>query len=74
VTRSQKANRKEGLNRAPRLRLVSEMGKISRISRPASIAITPRSLLGTDRRTAYQGRRYHSGTIEEGVTRALAST
>lgn len=63
-----------GLNRAPRLRDVSVAGNTSKINRPASIASTPRSLLGTERRTAYQGSRYHSGTIEEGVTSALAST
>ena len=32
----------------------------------------PNSLLVTDRKTAYNGKKYHSGTICEGVTRKLA--
>jgi hypothetical protein len=35
-------------------------------------AITPPNLLGIDRKTAYIGKKYHSGWICVGVTKGLA--
>jgi len=44
--------------------------KIMRIAK--SIAITPPSLLGIDRKIAYANRKYHSGWIWTGVLSGLA--
>ena len=52
VTNTQNANRIRGRNWLPRTRDVSTSGISSRISSDPSIAITPSSLLGIDRRIA----------------------
>jgi hypothetical protein len=52
ATKIQKAHRINGRNCAPRTRDTSSRGIASRINRDANIAITPRSLLGIDRRIA----------------------
>jgi hypothetical protein len=67
ATKAQKASRASGRNWLPRRRLVSVHGSVSSTSMQLSIAITPPSLLGTLRSTAYAKVRYHSGTIEGGV-------
>lgn len=45
---------------------------MARIRIAANIALTPPSLLGTDRRMAYAHKKYHSGLIWGGVDRGFA--
>ena len=45
---------------------------MNRIAIDIARAITPPSLFGTDRRTAYANRKYHSGWIRTGVTSGFA--
>jgi hypothetical protein len=45
---------------------------MNRIATDIARAITPPSLFGTDRRTAYANRKYHSGWIRTGVTSGFA--
>lgn len=52
ATKTQKANRINGRNCAPRIRDVSSRGIASKISRAMNIARTPKSLFGIDRRIA----------------------
>jgi hypothetical protein len=49
---TQKANRINGRNCAPRIRDVSRIGIANRISNAANIATTPNNLLGIDRKIA----------------------
>jgi hypothetical protein len=43
-------------------------GKTSKINTAANNAKTPSNLLGIERKMAYAGKKYHSGTICSGVT------
>lgn len=52
ATNTQKANRINGRNCDPRIRDVSNTGIASKINSAASIATTPRSLFGIDRKMA----------------------
>jgi hypothetical protein len=45
---------------------------MNRIAIDITSALTPHSLLGIDRRTAFANRKYHSGWICTGVTRGFA--
>jgi len=47
-------------------------GKINKVTTKQAIKNIPNSLSVTERKTAYSGKKYHSGTICEGVTKALA--
>jgi hypothetical protein len=51
--------------------LVFTTGKTSKIKTAANNAKTPKSLLGIERKIAYAGKKYHSGTICSGVTIGL---
>ena len=55
-----------------RLRDVSTLGKNAKIAIPAPMAITPNSLWGIALKIAYQGKKYHSGTICVGVDSGFA--
>jgi hypothetical protein len=46
-------------------------GSLNKINRAIASAITPPSLLGIERRMAYNHRKYHSGLIWTGVTKGL---
>lgn len=47
-------------------------GKVNRTRIEASRATVPPSLFGIDRRIVYTNKKYHSGLICDGVTRAVA--
>jgi len=47
-------------------------GNTNKATTKQAIKKIPKSLFVTDLKTAYKGRKYHSGTICAGVTRALA--
>lgn len=47
-------------------------GKITKHTTKQRIKKIPNNLLVTLRKTAYKGKKYHSGTIWDGVTKALA--
>jgi hypothetical protein len=49
------------------------IGNNKRTNNEANKAITPTNLFGIDLKIAYDGRKYHSGTICSGVTIGLAS-
>ena len=51
---------------------LSSIGRVARTRIAMNRAITPPSLLGTDRRIAYTQRKYHSGLMWAGVLRGLA--
>jgi hypothetical protein len=46
-------------------------GKINKINSAPKRAKTPSNLLGIERKIAYAGKKYHSGTICSGVTIGL---
>lgn len=48
-------------------------GRTSRTSNEAKSAKTPINLFGIDLNIAYEGKKYHSGTIWAGVTSELPS-
>jgi hypothetical protein len=62
-----------GLNVFDLILLVSNQGNSPMTPIADTIAITPPSLSGMARKTAYQGKKYHSGTMCAGVTNGLAS-
>jgi len=47
-------------------------GRVARMRIERSMAITPPSLRGTERKMQYANRKYHSGTMCGGVTIGLA--
>ena len=47
-------------------------GNRANIRKTENIAITPKSLLGMALNIAYNGKKYHSGTICSGVTSGSA--
>jgi hypothetical protein len=47
-------------------------GNINNATTKHAIKKIPSNLSVTERKTAYNGKKYHSGTICEGVTNALA--
>jgi hypothetical protein len=49
------------------------IGNNKRTKSEANKAITPINLFGIDLKIAYEGRKYHSGTMCSGVTIGLAS-
>ena len=61
-----------GLNTLDLILLVSNHGSKAIMPIADTIAITPPNLSGIALNTAYQGKKYHSGTICAGVTIGLA--
>jgi hypothetical protein len=51
-----------------RISAVVAKGKVNNTKTAANKAKTPKSLFGIDRKIAYAGKKYHSGTICSGVT------
>lgn len=70
-TNNQKKNLDKGLNANPLYKLLSVIGNTNNINKAPNIAITPPSLSGIERKIAQNGNKYHSGTIEAGVTIGL---
>ena len=62
----------KGLNTLDLILLVSNHGNKAITPMADTIAITPPNLSGIALSTAYQGKKYHSGTICAGVTIGLA--
>jgi hypothetical protein len=48
-------------------------GRVNRINSAKNNASTPPSLLGIDRKIAYNHRKYHSGLMWVGVTKGFAT-
>lgn len=57
---------------APSRAGVGMEGRIARIRTAASMATTPPSLLGIERRMVYAHKKYHSGLMWRGVERGFA--
>ena len=72
TTKNQKANFIAGLNWLLLVLERSVKGKINNINNDPNIATTPNNLFGILLNIAQNGNKYHSGTIEAGVTIGLA--
>ena len=59
------------LNVFPLTTLLSVTGNANKIKIAANIAITPPNLSGIERKIAQNGNKYHSGTIDAGVTKGF---
>lgn len=70
-TNKQKKNLDKILNELPLTIDLSVIGNINNINKAENIAITPPNLSGIDLNIAQNGNKYHSGTIEGGVTIGL---
>jgi len=52
--------------------LLVAKGITNKVTTKQAIKKIPNNLSVTERKTAYNGKKYHSGTICDGVTKALA--
>jgi len=71
-TNNQKKIWCKGRYKEDRIAEVLINGSVNKTKIDANNATTPNNLLGIDRKIAYEGKKYHSGTICSGVTIAFA--